>query len=319
MLSRVTTGSGRGMCLLMALAAIGSTPGGSRTEASDGSIVGWGEVAVVPQEDLTNLVAVAAGMYHSLGLKADGSIVGWGSNTDSQGTHGGQCDAPVPNVDFVAVAAAGFVVGRAEEPDPGGPPPSAKDFGPPAPPKDPPKADFRKVRWGASIDEVKASETALPESETDHSLTYSKIKQWGVPGTVLYEFSEGKLIGGTFTAEGSTSFRTIWQRYSELERRLSLQYPRPVVNDRRWMGYKFPSHFIEGVPGRSGVSSRPSEQFQFMPKPEPADEEDLLKYCKEGTISMYVVWKNPRSQVSLEIGKDGCTVKMGLSRTVDNP
>ena len=43
-------------------------------------------------------VAVAAGGYHSLGLKADGSIVAWGDNGY------GQCNVPAPNAGFVAVA-----------------------------------------------------------------------------------------------------------------------------------------------------------------------------------------------------------------------
>ncbi|UCG33065.1 MAG: hypothetical protein JSU68_00240, partial [Phycisphaerales bacterium] len=37
--------------------------------------------------------------YHGVGLKADGSIVSWGHNSY------GQCDVPVPNTDFVALAA----------------------------------------------------------------------------------------------------------------------------------------------------------------------------------------------------------------------
>ena len=47
----------------------------------------------------TDFVAVAAGDYHSLGLKADGSIAAWGWNDY------GQCNVPAPNTDFVAVAA----------------------------------------------------------------------------------------------------------------------------------------------------------------------------------------------------------------------
>ena len=49
-----------------------------------------------------NFVAVAAGYFHSLGLKADGSIVAWGFNGS------GQIDVPAPNADFMAVAAGGF-------------------------------------------------------------------------------------------------------------------------------------------------------------------------------------------------------------------
>ena len=47
-------------------------------------------------------MAVAAGYWHSLGLKVDGSIVAWGGNSS------GQCDVPPPNTDFVAVAAGGY-------------------------------------------------------------------------------------------------------------------------------------------------------------------------------------------------------------------
>jgi len=82
---------------LTVLAAIGllSTP--LKTQAGDegptGSIVGWGRIVLV---DLSG--PVAAGLYHSLGLKSDGSIVAWG---DSEY---GQTNVPVPNADFIAVA-----------------------------------------------------------------------------------------------------------------------------------------------------------------------------------------------------------------------
>lgn len=42
--------------------------------------------------------SIAAGCFHSLGLKADGSLVAWGSNPE------GQCDIPSPNSGFVAVS-----------------------------------------------------------------------------------------------------------------------------------------------------------------------------------------------------------------------
>ena len=55
----------------------------------------------VPVPD-SGFVAVTAGEYHCLGLKADGSIVAWGRNDN------GQCNVPAPNSGFVAVA-AGYV------------------------------------------------------------------------------------------------------------------------------------------------------------------------------------------------------------------
>ena len=69
---------------------------------SNGSIVAWGSndngQCDVPEPN-SGFVAVAAGSVHSLGLKSDGSIVAWGGNDD------GQCDVPSPNSGFVAVAA----------------------------------------------------------------------------------------------------------------------------------------------------------------------------------------------------------------------
>ena len=48
---------------------------------------------------LSNVVAVAAGGYHSLALKADGTVVGWGANGD------GQTSAPGGLVGVVSLAA----------------------------------------------------------------------------------------------------------------------------------------------------------------------------------------------------------------------
>jgi hypothetical protein len=63
-----------------------------------GSIVGWGSQVVVEQSALEGLVAVAGGLYHSLGLKSDGTIVAWGDNP------AGLCDVPAPNEGFIAIA-----------------------------------------------------------------------------------------------------------------------------------------------------------------------------------------------------------------------
>jgi len=68
--------------------------------ASAGSIVGWGSQVV--EADLSGgFTAISAGGYHSLGLKQDGSIVAWGENYE------GQCDVPLPDSGFTAVAAGG--------------------------------------------------------------------------------------------------------------------------------------------------------------------------------------------------------------------
>ena len=63
-----------------------------------GEIVSWGD-RKLPDQPLTNLSHVAAGDYHSLGLKTNGSIVAWGSNGYDE------CIVPLPNTGFTAIAA----------------------------------------------------------------------------------------------------------------------------------------------------------------------------------------------------------------------
>jgi hypothetical protein len=66
------------------------------------SIIGWGEngydqcTAPAPNEDF---IALAAGRYHSLGIKSDGTVIAWYYSWE------GQCLVPEPNADFTAVAA----------------------------------------------------------------------------------------------------------------------------------------------------------------------------------------------------------------------
>ena len=72
--------------------------GVARGQYGHGSIVGWGE-QVFGMDLSADLVMIAGGGYHSLGLKADGSILPWGRNG------AGQCSVPEPNMDFVAVVA----------------------------------------------------------------------------------------------------------------------------------------------------------------------------------------------------------------------
>ncbi|MBN1460343.1 MAG: hypothetical protein JXA57_12465 [Armatimonadetes bacterium] len=63
-----------------------------------GKIVGWGSQVVGVNLE-SGFEKVAAGVRHSVGLKADGSIVAWGENCR------GQCLVPKPNTEFREVAA----------------------------------------------------------------------------------------------------------------------------------------------------------------------------------------------------------------------
>ncbi|MBU0639807.1 MAG: hypothetical protein KKB50_13145 [Planctomycetes bacterium] len=81
-------------CVLVVLLAVGAAWG----QSGHGSVVGWGQ-QVVGVDLSKGCVAMAGGWFHSLAPKADGSIVAWGRND----LH--QCDVPIPNENFVGVAA----------------------------------------------------------------------------------------------------------------------------------------------------------------------------------------------------------------------
>ncbi len=72
---------------------------------ADGSIVPWGDNSTgqlnVPPPN-AEFVAIAAGYTHTLGLKADGSIVAWGTCSY------GECDVPAPNSGFMAVGGGAY-------------------------------------------------------------------------------------------------------------------------------------------------------------------------------------------------------------------
>jgi alpha-tubulin suppressor-like RCC1 family protein len=56
---------------------------------ADRTVVGWGNNSSqqrTPPAGLQNVVAVAAGYYHSLALKGNGTVVGWGLNDHGQAT-----------------------------------------------------------------------------------------------------------------------------------------------------------------------------------------------------------------------------------------
>jgi alpha-tubulin suppressor-like RCC1 family protein len=70
---------------------------------TNGTVAGWGDNTygqITPPAGLSNVVAIAAGGYHSLALKSDGTVVAWGSNIEHQS------NVP-PNLSNVVAIAAG--------------------------------------------------------------------------------------------------------------------------------------------------------------------------------------------------------------------
>jgi hypothetical protein len=71
---------------------------------SDGTVVAWGDNSLgqstVPTT-LTGAIAIAAGGYHSLALKSDGTVVAWGDDLSGQGT------VPTNLTGVIAIAAGG--------------------------------------------------------------------------------------------------------------------------------------------------------------------------------------------------------------------
>ena len=72
---------------------------------SDGTVLAWGDDLygkANPPENLSNVVAIAAGDLHSLALRSDGSVVGWGYNGNDVAT------PPTNLIGVVAIAAGGY-------------------------------------------------------------------------------------------------------------------------------------------------------------------------------------------------------------------
>ena len=67
-------------------------------------VTGFGENAsneITPPAGLNDAIAIAAGQYHSLALRADGSVTGWGTNW------AGQASPPPGILPAIAIAAGG--------------------------------------------------------------------------------------------------------------------------------------------------------------------------------------------------------------------
>src|SRR5262249_55616636 len=70
---------------------------------SDGTVIAWGANYYgerIPPAGLTNVIAIAAGRDRSLAVRSDGTVVGWGQNSFNQ-------TIPPPGISNVVAIAAG--------------------------------------------------------------------------------------------------------------------------------------------------------------------------------------------------------------------
>ena len=68
---------------------------------SDGTVVSWGTISNAPVE-ATNIVSIAAGAAHSVALRGDGLVIAWGDDT------WGQTNVPVLATNVIAIAAGNY-------------------------------------------------------------------------------------------------------------------------------------------------------------------------------------------------------------------
>lgn len=69
---------------------------------SNGMVVAWGYGQIGVPGDLTNVISVAAGVFHGLALKSDGTVLAWGDNTY------GQTNVPPGLSNVVAISAQNY-------------------------------------------------------------------------------------------------------------------------------------------------------------------------------------------------------------------
>lgn len=88
--------------ILVSIALLGSA---TQSWAQGGNVIAWGDNGIgqtaVPS-GLSDVVAIAAGEWHTLVLKADGTVVAWGANNSGQG------NVPSDLGDVRVIAACGF-------------------------------------------------------------------------------------------------------------------------------------------------------------------------------------------------------------------
>lgn len=95
-------------------------------------------------------------------------------------------------------------------------------------------SDFRDFSWGDSIETVKNSEGSVLLDETETFLSYSGSIA-GISFEIIYEFYEGKLIGGRYiNKESYTDDDCYFQDYEKFKELLSKKYGEAIKDTYAW-------------------------------------------------------------------------------------
>lgn len=91
------------------------------------------------------------------------------------------------------------------------------------------KADFRKVNWGMTVEEVKATEEAEPTAEVESGLLYDDIAVANIINAELYYmFTDGKLTTAMYVSDKTIDGDEIkGYTYTDLKDSLAKVYGEP--------------------------------------------------------------------------------------------
>ncbi len=94
--------------------------------------------------------------------------------------------------------------------------------------------DFRKVRWGMSRDEVKASEPNKLEDKNDTMIAY-RYKVAGMESRTVYVFTKEKLVQAGYTfVEKHSNLNIHISDYGKIKEILIQKYGLPTMDQQLW-------------------------------------------------------------------------------------
>jgi hypothetical protein len=132
--------------------------------------------------------------------------------------------------------------------------------------------DFRGFSWGNLLAEVKSNEkSTFVRQEKDDVLTYDD-KLAGSDVFVNYQFNDNnKLVSGTYTFTKKYSNPQLYiQDYAKFRSLLITKYGNPVLDREDWRG---------------NIT--------------PYEKENYGQAISDGELTLYSVWKTPRSEIKI--------------------